>query len=366
MQNDRNGNAVYYFAIIIIMLFFGCSMEQSHKTLTFFFDGVDKVYFFNDYLSNKDSLSKESVAKREALLKRNRPEQCVHQPYKEKRCDQCHTPDKRLLMPMPGLCFRCHQNFIEKNAVSHGPVASGNCLSCHNQHSSKYPKLLIRQGQQLCLYCHNSSLVFANKVHRDIEDASCTLCHNPHGGKTRFMVKDNISRDANRIALMDDLTYRHLYGQIYCKIPGDVNNRMEIYVRDSRGTLVATIHPDDSGKFYLANLHPDQNYIFSFKKDVPDCKINVMDNNGAVLYMFGKNKMGKYVFDKEAYETVHTAINDAHFLGDTLKSTYEPDHVNIATSQPEVKKIVVPPTCHDRRKYSHRCRHYKGEAVRRQ
>jgi len=159
------------------------------------------------------------------------------------------------------------------------------------------------------------------------------------------MVKDNISRDANRIALMDELTYRHLYGQIYCKIPGDVNNRMEIYVRDSRGILIATIHPDDNGKFYLSNLHPDQNYIFSFKKDVPDCKINVMDNNGAVLFVFAKDKMEKYVFDKDAYETVHTAINDAHFLGDTLKSTYAPnDHVNIATVQPEVKNVASIPS----------------------
>jgi predicted CXXCH cytochrome family protein len=319
MRNRQNGNVAYYVSIVIIMFFFGCSVEQTHKTLVFFFDGVDKVIFFNDYLS-KDSISKVSVAKREALLKKNRPDLCVHKPYKEKKCDQCHTPDKRLLMAMPGLCYKCHDNFSQTYAVVHGPVASGNCTNCHNQHSSKYAKLLIRQGQQICLYCHNSSLVFANKVHRDIEDAECTLCHSPHGGKTRLMLKGNVSRDANRIALMDDLTYRHLYGQIFCKEPGDIKTLLEIYILDSRGTIVATAHPDLNGKFYLANLHPDQNYTFKLKNNIPDCKINIMDNNGLVLFVLEKNKQGKYIFDKASYETVHIAINDAHFLGDTLSA----------------------------------------------
>ena len=318
MQNKTNNNAAYYVSIIMVVLFFGCSVQQTHKTLTFFFDGVDKVIFFNSYLTDKDSIRKDAISRRDALLKKNRPDMCVHKPYQEKRCDQCHTPDKRLLMPMPALCFKCHKNFNETYAVVHGPVASGNCLNCHNQHSSKNPKLLIRQGQQICLFCHNSSLVFANKVHRDIEDAECTLCHSPHGGKSRFMLKDNISRDANRIALMSDLTYRHLYGQIFCKTPGDINNVTEIYIQDSKGAIVATAHPDINGKFFLTNLHPDQNYTLKFKNNIPDCKINILDNTGALLYVIEKNKKGYYVFDKTAYETAHGIINDNHFLEDTL------------------------------------------------
>ena len=246
MQSRRSNNVTYYVSIVLITLFFGCSIEQTHKTLTFFFDGVDRKVFFNSYLSN-DSLRKESVNKREALLKKNRPDLCVHKPYKEKRCEECHTPDKRLLMPMPDLCYKCHKSFGETYAVVHGPVASGNCTNCHNQHSSKYQKLLIRPGQQLCLFCHNSAQVFANRVHKEIEDAECTLCHSPHGGKTRYMVKDRIPHDPNRIALMEDITYRHLYGQVYCKKPGDVSNVMEVLINDSKGAQVATAHPDANG-----------------------------------------------------------------------------------------------------------------------
>ncbi len=316
MKKKPNNSAAYTISIILITLFFGCTVEQTHKTLVFFFDGVDQVIFYNDYLSH-DSLGRIAAAKREALLKKNRPDMCVHKPYKEKKCEECHTPDKRLLMPMPDLCFKCHTSFVKSYAVVHGPVAAGACLNCHNQHSSKYPKLLIRQGQQICVYCHNPSLVFASKVHKDIEDAECTMCHNPHGGKSRYMLKDNISKDANRIGLMDELTYRHLYGQLLCKVPGDVNNVPEIHILDDKGNTVSIVHPDANGKFNITNLHPDQNYTFRFKKDVPDCKINVYNNNGSLLYVIQKNKKGNYSFDKNAYETVHTAINDAHYLGDT-------------------------------------------------
>lgn len=317
MKTSRKSNVTYYIGIIMIALFIGCSVQQTHKTLVFFFDGVDQIKFFNDYLS-KDSLTKQSNAKRDALLKKHRPDRCVHLPYKEKKCELCHTPDKRLVMPMPGLCFKCHKSFSETYEVVHGPVASGGCMNCHNQHSSKYPKLLIREGQDICLYCHNTSLVFANKVHRDIEDAECVLCHNPHGGKTRFMVKGGISKDANRIALMPELSYRHLYGQVQSKVPGVVYKKMEINIVDDKGKIVATVHPDMDGKFYMANLHPNKSYNFVFKHDCPDCIINVMDVNGTQLYAIEKNKFGKFSFSHTDYETLHNAINEAHELGDSL------------------------------------------------
>ena len=354
MKSRQNNNVVYYVSVIIIVLFFGCSVEQTHKTFTFFFDGVDKVIFFNDYLS-KDSLSKDAIAKREGLLKKVRPEQFVHLPYKEKKCEKCHTPDKRLIMAMPDLCFQCHKNFAESYTTLHGPVASGNCTKCHNQHSSKYPKLLTRQGQQVCTYCHSPSLIFANKVHRDIEDAECTLCHNPHGGNRRFMVKNNIPTDPNRIALMTELTSRSLCGQIFCKEPGDVTSAVEIKIYDGSSKVVATVRPDNTGKFYLTNMHPGQNYTFDIKGMIPECKVNIMDCNGSVLIVVERNKKGKYVLDKSAYETVHEALNTANaggnYLGETSvrinldkplrKDSAKTQEVIVAPAEPE--KIMEPP-----------------------
>ena len=307
MRSRKNNNIVYNICIAIIVCFFGCSIEQSHKSLTFFFDGVDQVNVFNDYLS-KDSLSKDAIAKREQLLLKNRPDLVVHLPYKEKKCEKCHTPDKHLRLPLPGLCYQCHKNFNETNRYVHGPVASGNCLKCHNQHTAKYAKLLIRQGQQVCLYCHNSSLIFRSKFHKDIEDAECTLCHNPHGGNNRYMVKESVARNFNGLGLANEIASRHLSAQIYNKAPGDIGKGTEINILNEYGEIVTTTQTDDSGKFALTNLHPDQNYTFKFKSETPDSKINILNYKNDVLYVIEKNRKGKYIFDKAAYETTHNEL----------------------------------------------------------
>lgn len=307
MQNKKNSNIVYYTCIAVIIFFWGCSVEQTHKTLTFFFDGVDELKLFNNDLW-RDSVNKDAIAKREDVLKKNRPDLFVHMPYKEKKCEKCHTPDKHLRMPLPGLCFQCHKNFSETYAYVHGPVASGNCLKCHNQHVSSYPKLLARPGQQLCTYCHSVTTVFRNRFHRDIEDAECTMCHNPHGGNNRFMIKESIAKNFKGLGLTDEFDPRHMTAQIFSKVPGDVGYGKEIYILNEDGEVVSTTQTDNEGRFTLLNLHPNQNYTFKFKNETPCCKVNIINAKNEVVYVIDMNKKGKYIFDKTAYETVHKSI----------------------------------------------------------
>ena len=302
-------------------------MEQTHKTLTFFFDGVDEMKFFSNDLV-RDSINKDAIAKRDEVLKRNRPDLFVHIPYKEKKCEKCHTPEKHLRMPLPGLCFQCHKNFIETYAYVHGPVASGNCLKCHNQHVSSYPKLLARPGQQVCTYCHNATTIFRNRFHRDIEDAECTMCHNPHGGNNRFMIKESITKNFKGLGLTDEFDPRHMRAQIFSKVPGDVGFGKEIYILNDDGEVVSTTQTDNEGWFTLLNLHPNLNYTFKFKNETPCCKVNIVNAKNEVVYVIEMNKKGKYVFDKAAYETVHksipkiehqTEVNHVSSLRDTTK-----------------------------------------------
>ncbi len=319
MQKWLYSNAKYCLGILAIIFFFGCSVKQRHDTLTFFLDGVDKGAFFNDYLS-KDSLSKDAIAKREGLLAKVRPELVVHQPFKEKKCGECHTPDKHLRMPLPGLCFQCHKNFLDGYNYVHGPVASGNCLNCHNQHSARYPKLLVRQGQQICLFCHNQEVIFKSKVHRDIEDAECTMCHSPHGGKSRFMVSDAVAGNI-RSVLMNIIASRRLYGQLFSVVPGDfTGGRNEIAIVSDDGEIVSTTYCDQAGRFPLVNLHPDGNYTFRFKEQKVEIKIALTDNEGDSVYVIDKSRKGRYVFEKGAYEAVHERMKLTHPLPSLRKT----------------------------------------------
>ncbi|NOX85830.1 MAG: hypothetical protein GXO86_07695 [Chlorobi bacterium] len=117
-------------------------------------------------------------------------EYIFHPPYQEKECANCHNQGQmgKLLEPLPGLCYQCHESFGDQYQVLHGPVDAGFCTQCHNPHMSKNKFLLIRTGQNLCLNCHLSKDVFKNEAHSDIEDADCTECHNPHGGEDRFIL----------------------------------------------------------------------------------------------------------------------------------------------------------------------------------
>jgi predicted CXXCH cytochrome family protein len=88
----------------------------------------------------------------------------------------------KLLLPVPTLCYECHDDFSSTFKVLHGPVASGNCNTCHNPHMAEGDKLTIRKGQQLCLYCHEIEGISTVKAHAEMGDTRCTQCHNPHGG----------------------------------------------------------------------------------------------------------------------------------------------------------------------------------------
>ncbi len=307
-MEKKNNNYTLYCLAVIIIFFVGCSPQSTHRTLTFFFDGVDDSVSKTTIVTNDTGLNKNTSISGNAA-KKNIPELFTHQPYKERKCEKCHTSDKRLLMSLPELCYQCHKDFKETYAYVHGPVASGSCTKCHHQHTASYAKLLIRPGQQLCTYCHKPSLLFKNKFHRDIEDADCTLCHNPHGGTNRHMIKEHIVK---KFKGLDEIGSRHLSGRIYNLVPGDINSSgLEVIILNNEGELVSSAFTDINGNFAIRNLHPDNNYYFRFNRKLPDVKIDIINNKNEVLYVIGKNKDNKFLFDKAAYETAHPALNGA-------------------------------------------------------
>lgn len=170
-------------AVIIISVLWGCS----HKTLTVFFDGVPE---------NSDSLRMAAKAgkKPDSLLVAQLAANAAasghsdHPPFINKKCSLCHDQGRKgkLVQPMPGLCYQCHEAYEEK--FEHGPVASGNCTQCHSPHTAENPKLLLRTGASLCTGCHEPSGLSVRAEHENPEELICIKCHNPHGGKKRYFL----------------------------------------------------------------------------------------------------------------------------------------------------------------------------------
>ncbi len=111
-----------------------------------------------------------------------------HPPVASGECLSCHdihTSDYKalLLSPMPVLCFKCHENsdFVKK--TKHPPVAEGRCTGCHDAHSSEVKKLLLAEMPKECFLCHNKEKYISEakkKRHSPVSAGMCLSCHKPH------------------------------------------------------------------------------------------------------------------------------------------------------------------------------------------
>jgi predicted CXXCH cytochrome family protein len=182
----------FFFMVVVLIYLSGCSSAYRYKTLSFFFDGVPNP------ATELNNQSKDTIinVKTSDVFAQNPtsklpPKMNFHAPYQDKACESCHDQSKmgKLNKDMPELCYQCHENLNNKYKVLHSPVEGGQCIACHNPHSSVNENLLLRTGQSLCLYCHDSKQIMETDVHLEIGEANCTDCHNPHGGEDRNVLR---------------------------------------------------------------------------------------------------------------------------------------------------------------------------------
>ncbi len=109
---------------------------------------------------------------------------------------------------VPALCSNCHPNeaaLTQRALTKHGPMNDAKlCMNCHDPHFSDFPKLTLKVQKDLCLGCHDKeldtergrianmkSLLESNKNgHGPVKSGDCVSCHNPHGSEYwRILVK---------------------------------------------------------------------------------------------------------------------------------------------------------------------------------
>jgi predicted CXXCH cytochrome family protein len=124
----------------------------------------------------------------------------VHTPVKGGECSSCHKPTDQkhpkvkkgafLLTDKGkvGLCNECHDRKDSMKFV-HGPVASGDCIDCHDVHQSNNKFQLKEPGSALCFSCHDKAKLDRKYPHAPIADGRCTGCHDPHQSNVKFMLK---------------------------------------------------------------------------------------------------------------------------------------------------------------------------------
>lgn len=119
-------------------------------------------------------------------------------------------PPKELVPKAPCVNATCHAGFPKKKEV-HGPVAAGECVSCHVWKDNRHEFKPARKGTALCTECHDDLAFPKDKpkegekgkeaekgkaepkaekkqtIHKPVRE-DCTNCHDPHGGETKKLL----------------------------------------------------------------------------------------------------------------------------------------------------------------------------------
>jgi predicted CXXCH cytochrome family protein len=183
----RKGTVI---GITVLLLAVACSVQDHYRTFSFFFDGVPSPESIRQ-TTIADSLKAAAKDTSAILAQTSTPTFFVHQPYLEKKCENCHNQGSmgRLNSLMPELCYQCHTSFAEQYVFEHGPSSGGYCTQCHQPHQSKEEKLLVRSGSALCLQCHDSMQVDELPFHKLSTETNCITCHNPHGSNNNSLMQ---------------------------------------------------------------------------------------------------------------------------------------------------------------------------------
>ncbi len=127
----------------------------------------------------------------------------LHPALVKNDCTACHRPSPAergkclsktstawsLVKTEPDLCYNCHKRLDQSKSV-HTAVRQGSCLSCHEAHSSAYPKLVRLPSQELCLECHEIEPLLPKPVHHaPVAEGRCLGCHSPHGSENPFSTR---------------------------------------------------------------------------------------------------------------------------------------------------------------------------------
>jgi len=182
-------------ALLLICALSSCSPITRHQVLTTIFDGVPSMppaeQICTEYAAEvlaKDRDEREGKGKVVATAQ----QASAHKPYSEKRCDDCHdktTESGFVAKSKTELCFVCHFDFI-KGSYVHGPVAVGDCLACHDPHTSVLPSLLKVRSADICAVCHKEQRqALALHTSAATHALVCVNCHSPHYGNVPYFLK---------------------------------------------------------------------------------------------------------------------------------------------------------------------------------
>jgi predicted CXXCH cytochrome family protein len=195
----RTGLSWGGLGLAVVLLLASCDETKRHETLTFFFDGVPPLpgEMPAGGPGGADLTGPTASSRAGGWY--------VHEAVKD--CTQCHgarrqrtlSRQAQLVAEVPQLCYNCHGEFAALEGWVHGPVATGECLICHEPHKTKNEFLLLKPAPELCYQCHDVQAIESIENHAEDSYARCIDCHAGHAAATRNLLRPEfLARPAAR------------------------------------------------------------------------------------------------------------------------------------------------------------------------
>lgn len=120
----------------------------------------------------------------------------------------------------------CHATFGAAERI-HGPIAAGDCLSCHLEDAGGHTYPLRREGDRTCTFCHQTGRMREHR-HAAMDAPGCMGCHDPHAAGKFLLVAESVDRVCATCHVPDE--GRHAHGPYAarecsaCHLPHESDN----------------------------------------------------------------------------------------------------------------------------------------------
>ena len=192
----------------VFLLLASCDDVERHRVMTLLFDGIPPLP------AEGPETDVAGLNPDEAARISRTGGWYVHEPLND--CTQCHGSRRQrafsrqvqLVAEVPQLCHNCHPDCTGMEGWVHGPVATGECLLCHEQHKARNEFLLVKPAPDLCFECHEPEAVRQVENHAEESYARCNDCHEGHVGATKSLLKVAFLKRPAGLTYLSEVTQR--------------------------------------------------------------------------------------------------------------------------------------------------------------
>ena len=101
-----------------------------------------------------------------------------------------------------------------------------------------------------------------------------------------------------------------IIGQIYDKLPGDINEATMIYIKNEAGDIIDSVLTDSRGRFVFEKLESDEQYAFSLASS-DSVNLAFLDEDNIIIDKAIFNEDGDFTYEKLTYQIAQFENIDA-------------------------------------------------------